>query len=361
MTRAVRRVTAVVLGGLVGLQAAVADMVTLADGSRLVGVVRRMSGDRLLVETDFAGTLELDVAKIEAVETDHPVNVEMVSGDRLIGNVERIAEDGRCVVRTAMGLVPINFIDVECLWAVGEKSPQALVYEAEFARLKEEVEAQRPRWSANVEIGANYKEGNNDVLEARGRIELKRTTLDDMLLFWASGDYGEQDDRRSTAEAKGGATYEYSLTDRWFWQAKFSLEYDEFEDLDLRAIVGTGPGFYWIKKPDHELRNRVGLGYQHESFMDGTTTNEGLFNLGLDYRLDLADWLRFTHTTDYYPTFEELDNYRLVVDNALIIPLADSEVWKLKLGALYEYDSHPRPGVERLDQTYYANMLLEVK
>ena len=361
MKHVLHKATAGVLASLAGIQVTAADVVTLSDGSRLVGVVRRMSGDKMLVETDFAGTLEIDAAKIDAIETDHPVNVEMVSGDRLIGNVEHVAEDGRYVVRTAMGPVPINFVTVERLWAVGEKSPETLVYEAEFARLKEDVEAQRPHWSANVEVGANYKEGNNDVLEARGRIELRRTTLDDMLLFWASGDYGEQDDRRSTAEAKGGATYEYSLTDRWFWQAKFSLEYDEFENLDLRAIVSTGPGFYWIKRPDHELRNRVGLGYQHESFMDGTTTNEGLFNLGLDYHLDLAAWLRFTHTTDYYPSFEGLDDYRLVVDNALIIPLADSEVWKLKLGALYEYDSHPRPGVERLDQTYYANMLLEVK
>jgi hypothetical protein len=77
--------------------------------------------------------------------------------------------------------------------------------------------------------------------------------------------------------------------------------------------------------------------------------------------LDINEWLRFTNSTVYYPTFEELRDYRLTSDFALLIPIADSEVWKLKFGALFEYDPIPNPGFEELDQTYYAAVVMDLK
>ena len=83
--------------------------------------------------------------------------------------------------------------------------------------------------------------------------------------------------------------------------------------------------------------------------------------LGLDYRVDIVPWLQFLHSTTYYPTFESLRDYRLVSDSAFLIPLGESDMWKLKLGAQYEYDPIPQPGLKRLDQTYYANIVLDLK
>ena len=62
----------------------------------------------------------------------------------------------------------------------------------------------------------------------------------------------------------------------------------------------------------------------------------------------------------YSPDFEEFDDYRLDVDTALLMPLKSDNL-KLKLGMRNEYDSQPVAGNERLDNTYYANLLLELK
>ena len=86
-----------------------------------------------------------------------------------------------------------------------------------------------------------------------------------------------------------------------------------------------------------------------------------IVDLGLDYRLDITPWLQFTSANTYQPSIEELSLYRLVSDNAFLIPIAGSDVWKIKLGALYEYYSQPPIGIERLDQTYYANIVLDIK
>ena len=341
--------------------AACADVVTLSDGSRLLGTIERMADGKLKLITQYAGTIEIDASMVRSVETDEPVNVGMSSGDRLVGPVRWQPEIDRAVVETEMGGVPINADRVEAIWPKDGKSPEALALEAQIAKVQEEAEAARAKWSATFEAGLFYTDGNKEVFRVMGRAEARRKSADDLLKFYVAGEYSEEDKQRSTNEVKGGAYYEYMFTERWFGYGRMDLEYDEFENLDLRFSTALGAGYYWLKKPDHELKTRAGIGYLHESYMDGVTTNAAQAEVGLDYRLDIAPWVQFLHSTMWYPTLEALRDYRLVSDTAFLFPLGGSDVWKLKLGALYEYDSIPNPGFERLDQTYYANILLEVK
>lgn len=338
-----------------------ADVVTLTDGSRLLGTVERMGAGKLVLATKFAGTIEIDAAMVASIETDQTVNVGMTSGDRLVGPIEWKPQIERAVVQTEMGGVPISVENVEAIWPKDGKSPEVLAMEEQIAKIREEAEAQQAKWTAIFEAGVFFTEGNNDVFRAHGRAEAIRQSAKDLLKFYVSGEFSEEDDERSTHEVKGGAYYEYLFTERWFVYGRLDLEYDEFENLDLRLSTVVGPGYYWLKKPDHELKTRAGIGYLHESFMDGFTRDDAQAEVGLDYRVDITPWMQFTHSTTWYPTFESVRDYRIVSDSALLFPLTGSEMWKLKLGALYEYDSLPNPGFERLDQTYTASVLLELK
>jgi putative salt-induced outer membrane protein YdiY len=340
---------------------AAADVVTLADGSRLVGTIERMADGKLILVTEYAGTLEIDASKIVTIETDQPVNVGTTTGDRLVGKIEWSPDEEKAVVHSEVGTIPVPTDKIEAIWPKDGKSPEALALEEQVAKAKEEAEAAQARWSATFEAGVFYTDGNSEILRASGRAEVRRTTLKDLMKFYVSGEYSEEDKRRSSHEVKGGAYYEYLFTERWYGYGRMELEYDEFEDLDLRFTTAVGAGYYWLKKPEHELKTFAGIGFLHESFRDGTDRNAAQAEVGLDYRLDITPWMRFTNSTVWYPTFESLRDYRLVSDSAFLFPLGDSDVWKLKLGALYEYDPIPQPGFERLDQTYYANIVLEMK
>ena len=47
-------------------------------------------------------------------------------------------------------------------------------------------------------------------------------------------------------------------------------------------------------------------------------------------------------------------------NTAMVFPLKQ-ESWKLKLGVRNEYNSTPLPGVDPLDNTYYVNLVYEMK
>lgn len=339
----------------------VADVVTLSDGSRLLGKVERMSEGKLIFVTQFAGTLEIDAKLLVRIETDEPVNVGMTTGDRLVGPIEWKEPIDRAVVETELGGIAVNVEGIEAIWPRDGKSPEVMALEAQMEQVRAEAEAARAKWTATFEAGLLYREGNKEVFNVRGGMELVRKSPKDLLKFYLTGVYAEDSGKRSEHEVKGGAYYEYLFTERWFAYARSELEYDEFENLDLRFSTAFGPGYYWIKKPDHELKTRAGIGFLHESYRDDTTANKVEGEVALEYRLDVAPWMQFKHGTTWYPTFEALRDYRIVSDTALIFPLANSEIWKLKLGAKYEYDAIPNPGFERLDQTYYANILAEIK
>ena len=335
-----------------------ADYVETADGSRIVGTVMRLAEGKLVIATEFAGELTIEVAQVVTVATDGAFSVELASGDRLIGPLKGMPEQHKSVVGSTVGEVEVEWGQVAYAWPEGEDSPELLAVRTE---MEAETARYKPKWSATLEAGITRKEGNTDSLESRGKFVVRRKTEADLLKFYAAADYSEINKARNRNEYLGGVFYENAITKRWNWYTRGELEYDEFEQIDLRATAAAGVGYYWLKESDHEFKTRVGAGYRHEAYADGNTSDAAILDLGYDYRLDLRTWAQFTHEVTYSPDVEETADYRLVVDTALAIPLASSEMWKLKLGVMNEYNSRPRPGIDRLDNTYYANIVLELK
>ncbi len=344
--------------GLFVANAAVADTVLTADGSRIVGTIEQLTDGKLTISTEFAGRIEIDSSKIKSITTDRKINVALKSGDRLVGVVELPADADAQVVNTAMGPITIDTRDITAIWSESAENPEIV---AVRTQLEVEKEAMTPKWTATLEAGGVRTEGNTDTLSARGRFDLRRKTPDDFTKFYLAAEYAEQDDKRNRNEYKGGILYENLLSNRWDWYTRLEMEYDEFENLDLRATATAGVGYYWLKKPEHELQTRIGAGYRHQAYNNGETTDSAVLDLGLDYRLDVTPWVQFTHSTVYSPDVEEFNDYRLTLDTALAVPLGNSDIWKLKLGVTNEYNSQPQPGLDRLDNTYYANIVLELK
>lgn len=332
-----------------------ADAITTSDGSRLVGKVEQWAAGKVIIITDIAGKLEIDTSRVVGISVDEPITVELESGDRLVGTVEITATGP--VVNSTVGPVPIESSKIKSAWRPDQESPEVVAIRGELEKTKL---AYRPHWTTTIEAGIVAKEGNTDSLDGRGRIELNRKTPEDLLTFYAMGRYSEQNDERSANEYIAGSRYENLISERWYWYLRSELEYDEFENLDLRAMVAGGVGYYWLKKPEHELKTSVGVGYRHESYDNGVTNNDAIADLNLGYRVDLTPWSQFTHSTMYSPSLERFDDYRLVFDTAMLFPLKADE-WKLKLGMRNEYNSDPQPGNKRRDDTYYANILVELK
>jgi len=347
-----------VLAVILGVAAtAPADVVTTTDGSRIVGTLERMGPDGAVIVTDFAGKLTIPADKVAAVTTDQKVNIAFSSGDRLIGNLAESPDGNRVVVQSEIGDVPVEREKMTAVWPEGADSPEVVALKVEQEK---KLAAVTPKWTAVLEAGGSRTEGNTDTLDARGRFDVKRKTDVDLLSFYLYGNYSETDKTRTKNEYGGGVRFEAKIRNDLFWYTRLGLEHDEFERLDIRAEVAAGLAQYWVNKPEAELKTSLGVGYRHETYDTGKTSNDAFLDLGLDYRRDLAPWVQFTHATTYSPGFSDFGDYRLNVDNALVFPFERDDL-KLKVGMRNEYNSRPPRGNDRLDNTYYANIVLTLK
>ena len=69
------------------LGAHAADRVELTDGSVVMGKLLSAEAGKLKLKTDFAGTIEIDQAKVRNFSTDEAVNVELAAGSTVQGKV----------------------------------------------------------------------------------------------------------------------------------------------------------------------------------------------------------------------------------------------------------------------------------
>ena len=78
---------------------------------------------KVIIMTDIAGRLEVDVSKLTGLSTDGPVNVAVGSGDTLVGPIE--TSPAGSVVRSNVGDITISPSDITLLWQQGAEHPDS--------------------------------------------------------------------------------------------------------------------------------------------------------------------------------------------------------------------------------------------
>lgn len=337
--------------GMLGVTAlARADEVVTADGSTIVGTVIEISEGKVTIETTFAGTIEIPMESVVSITTTERREIELESGDRLIGTLETRDGEQR-VVGPAVGDLSVQTEDIQNVWDEGGESP-------EERATREALEAYRQPWSGRFELGFDGATGNSERVGLRARAEARRETEFERLLLYSRIRFARENGNRSENEIIGGARLERDVAERVFVYGRGELEFDEFENLDLRATITGGVGFHIVKREEQNLKVRVGGGYLHETFDDSTSKDTGLIELAYEYDLKINDWLGLTHSLTYLPELEDFANdYRLLVSTAFEVPLTNDKEWKLRLGMDNDYNNSPQAGSERLDTTYFINLV----
>ena len=333
---------------------AIADEIILNDGSQIVGQIQTMAAGKVILKTDFVGDLVLKADQIRGMNTDQLMSVELQGGNRAVGHLVYTPENGQQVSAGALGEVEINMDQIATINMADGDSP-------EVAAIQAELEKSKNPWSSKLFFSIDGQTGNTERVAVGGRAEIHHVKDAQRLLIYAHGRTSRENGTDTVKEVIGGISLEVDIDEQWFGYGRTELEFDKFENLDLRLTVVGGVGHIVFSRPDEEFKVRVGIGFIHEDFDNGNTDDRMVAELGWDYRKEFTPHLLFTHSVTLLPSLEDIDDFRAVMDNAAEVPLSNNENWKLRVGIRNDYDSMPEAGVDRLDTYYYMNIVMESK
>ena len=318
----------------------------MKNGDRVTGSIIKKTGKEITIKTDQFGLVTAAWDQVESVKSDKPVNV--------------VTQDGKTVqgtLATAGGKIEVAAKDTSL--AVEKADVVALRNDAEqkaYERLLRPGWGQL--WTGSVDVGLAGASGNAQALTFTTGMDAARATNTDktsvyLRIIKASATVGGK--RSDTAQAvRGGIGYDHNITKRLFVNLFNDYEYDKFQNLDLRFVLGGGLGYQVVKSERTRLDLVGGAAYNRSSFNGSPTRNSAELYWGNNYSVKLTG---STSLVQSFRMFNDMTNtgwYRVNFDIGASTKISKWLSWNLSLSD--RYLSHPAPGRKTNDFLYSTGL-----
>jgi putative salt-induced outer membrane protein len=325
---------------------AVADTVTLSNGDRVTGSILESNEQTLKMKTEFLGEVEIEWSAVVAVDAPEKLYVTSGEGQTLVGPVK--TEEKSFKVQTpSSGEVAIPISEVAVLR--NEDAEQA--YQASIERLR------NPKltdfWRGFFDTGLALTAGNAETSSFTNAAGATRSTKRDTIKLYftsvfAKADLGQDEGSVATANAiRGGSRYELNVSDKLFTFGFVDLEFDEFQDLDLRNVLGGGLGYHMVKNDRMTFDLFGGASYNQEFFQNDITRRSAEIVTGEEFALRLNDRTSLTERLAFYPNMSDTGEFRLQFDTSLTTDIFKWLGWNLTVSD--RFLSNPVPGRQKND------------
>lgn len=321
-----------------------ADQIFLKNGDRLSGKIVKKDGDKITIKTDAAGEVTILWTAVEKIVSEEPLNIKTTDGQLLKGVVA--TEDTKIEIETeTAGTVEIEKDKIEIVRSIDEQAK----YEAEQERLRDPGLLEL--WTGTADVGFSLTSGNSDTRALTAGFRAKRETRRDRISFYANAVQASNSDSgvsETTAQAIWtGVRYDYNLNKKVFVFGSADFEYDKPQLLDLRSVFGAGFGYKAIRGERTKLDVFGGATYNRENFATGVKRNSAELLIGNELDFKISDKIALEQRFSVYPSASRFGKFRSLFDASVVTSLNDWLGWQVTVGN--RFNSDPVGNAEKND------------
>ena len=292
------------------------DVVTLANGDRITGEVKRLERGRLEFKTDDAGTLYLEWDKLSSLVAKRLVEVLTTDGHRFLGSLGRAADRSIAVV-TLEGDVPLHMSDVTLITPIGTGFWRQL--------------------DGSIDTGFSYARSSG----------VAQLNLDSDTVYrrlgpgHASPDRSPRRRKTTSRIATIGRTLDLSYLQypwqRWFILTAGRFETNESVGLKLRSQIGAAAGPRLVNSNRAQLVLGAGLALNREQGVNVEPTGnlQAFFAFGTSFSTVRLAETNVDVNLQYYPSLSNAGRQRVQLDAGV-----KREFWKDVFAALNLYTTY---------------------
>ncbi len=316
----------------------------MKNGDRISGAIVRADQEKLTIRTEYMGEVTVKLAAVAGIESDQRLFVIDQDGQVLLGTVTTSAE--RIEVATAeSGQVSVPRSSVQAI----RSEEQQAAHLAEIERLRNP--GLLDFWGGFFDTGLSFTRGNADTTNFTTATNISRKTQRDKISLYLTSIFAKNSTTGNsvvTANAiRGGSRYDIQVSGRMFAFGFADFEFDEFQNLDLRNVLGGGLGWNLLKSERTALDFFGGGSLNQEFFRNDVTRRSAEIVLGEELVHKFSDSTSFGEKLSFYPNISETGEYRLQFDASLSTQLSDWLSWQVSFSD--RYLTNPPLGVQQND------------
>ena len=330
---------------------AMADQITLKNGDRLTGAIVKSDAKTLLIKTEFAGEVTVQWEAVSGMVSSQPLHLGLKDGQTIVGMVT--ATGNKIEVATnETGAVTAS---KEAVAAVRNDAEQK-AYDDQIERLR------HPHltdfWSGLLDTGLSLTRGNSDSLTYSLAGKAARVTDRDKIMVYSNAIYAKSTVNgasNTTAHTiRGGVRGDLNVGEKLFVFGFTDFEYDAFQHLDLRNVVGGGLGYHAVKRAKTTFDLFGGGSFEQEYFspnpptqLTSLTRKSGEIVAGEELNTKLNNRMTWSERFTLYPNVSNTGEYRYQFDTSAATKLKNWLSWQITFSDRFLSD--PLPGLKKND------------
>src|SRR5882762_2316882 len=304
-----------------------ADQVTLKNGDRQTGSIVKSDAKTLLIKTEFAGEVNVQWEAVSAMVSSQPLHLALKDGQTIVGTVTAVRNDAE------------QKADDEQIERL--RHPHLLDF-----------------WSGMLDTGLSLTRGNSELLTYALAGKAVRTTERDKITVYSNAIYAKtrvNGVNSTTAHViVGGIRGDLNVGKKWFVFGFTDFEYDAFEHLDPRNVLGGGLGYHVFATEITTFDLFGGASFEQEYFSPNPPTvltsltrkmAEAVAGEELDTKLNRP--MTLSERFALYPSLSNTGNYRYQFDTSAAAKLKNWLSWQITLSDRFHSD--PLPGLKKND------------
>lgn len=283
------------------------DIVTVDDGSTLIGEIKSVQYARLILDNDPAGTLNIEWRRITGLTSKFEYQVELTGGELHFGTLEPPDSPLHLKVAGPAGTIEVKLSEVVRLAPIEHTFWQRL--------------------SGSFSFGLTYTQ-NNNVLQYNIGFDTSYRSRKNYGVLSGSSIFNSQNDVDSTQQSYLQLLLAQVTIGKWGPFELGSLESNPSQGYDLRTLLGGGATRFLIESSARLLALNLGVVYNREEVTDSDTvdtsaelltgvafrhykrtSNSPSINISLDAFTDLSSDRRYRAVFKFNSAWDIIGNF----------------------------------------------------
>lgn len=330
------------------------DVITFADGERLVGKLVRSNDKSATFKSDVIGEVTVDWTKVQSLETKQafaliPKNVKLKEH----ADTSKIPEGTVTVADQKITVTPASGTPTTVPVADADQLVEKTTFDTAMTR--------NPRffsdWGGTVTGGASLIEATQQSRAFNAAINLVRIAPDEdwlqrrnRTIVQFSTAYGTIRQPNTplvkTNIFHAGIERDEYLSASWFAFGQAQFDHSFSQGLDLQQAYGGGLGWSAIKKPNESLDFKASVTYIRQSFA-ASAADEKLIGSAFeeDFQRGLRHGIQFTQQLIFIPAWNNTDAFSSTGNALLTMPVYKR--MNFSLGVSDSYLHNPPPAFKK--------------